>query len=133
MLLAAALLAAGAWPLMREAAALAAASGRGQVDFEVVRSMDWPTLLPQVLLMAAGVLGLLGAYLWWAYRLVHGVLQLAMGAPAPGRALARVSTLPPTADPLAPTLAPANAHSTPLSTLATATPQPWAQHAEASR
>lgn len=81
-LVCAAIVMAGAWPVMREAATLAS-EARGQFDVDLVLGMDWQALLPQAATMAAGGLGLLAVYVWLAYRLVRGALRLASMAPAP--------------------------------------------------
>jgi uncharacterized membrane protein len=75
------LLATGLWPALREAMA-------GGVGIDPLRELsattlaDWLSFRTPLSLAALGALGIVGAYLFVAYRLIRGARRLAAGRPA---------------------------------------------------
>lgn len=77
----AALLATGLWPVLREA--LASDVGIDPLlDLSATTLTDWLSFRTPLSLAALGALGIVGTYLFIAYRLIRGARQLAAGRAA---------------------------------------------------
>jgi uncharacterized membrane protein len=77
----AALLATGMWPVLREA--MASGAGIDSVlNLSTTTLTDWLSFRTPLSLAAVGAIGIVGAYLFIAYRLIRGARRLAAGRAA---------------------------------------------------
>jgi nitrate reductase NapE component len=77
----AALLATGMWPVLREA--MASGAGIDSVlNLSTTTLTDWLSFRTPLSLAAVGAIGIVGAYLFIAYRLILGARRLAAGRAA---------------------------------------------------
>lgn len=74
---------AGAAPVIMDVVRSAKQAEAAGVDLKTLISIDWTSIFTAAGLATVGGIGILGVYLWLAYRLIRGGLRLGDAQPAP--------------------------------------------------